>query len=115
MAGDGGKHGMLRNQLWDVIGCILCSVWLAVSCDSVDGRVQDHRPTWIRNVARGQMPTITTAQNCNAVTSCTEAPTPICPYIKVCPDGTSADQLVWALSSALHVFLLMSTTGLQHL
>lgn len=51
------------------------------------------RPTWIRNVARGDKPTITTAQNCNAITSCTQQPTPICPYVRACPDGSIAQQV----------------------
>ena len=62
--------------------------------DSLPTGVQGRSPTWIRNVARGDKVVITTSEDCNAITSCTEAPTPICPYIKVCPNGETATQQV---------------------
>ncbi|KAK9815192.1 hypothetical protein WJX73_010478 [Symbiochloris irregularis] len=50
------------------------------------------RPTWIRNIALGQQPTIISDQNCNQVTSCSERPSPICPYISTCPNGNVVQQ-----------------------
>jgi len=50
--------------------------------------------TWFRNVQ--QEPMTVTAANCTARDQCTVTPSPICPLVKACPDGTVVNLVVSA-------------------
>ena len=56
--------------------------------------VQTYKPTWIRNIARGEGVSITTAQNCNQISSCSATPTPLCPLVQSCGNGNVSPQQV---------------------
>ncbi len=49
--------------------------------------------TWFRNIARGQVPIVADANKCTLITSCNVAPTPICPYVKLCGGGKVQQRL----------------------
>merc|ERR1712130_575825 len=51
-----------------------------------------YKPTWIRNIAKNETVTITSAQNCNQISSCSAPSTPICPYVTTCGNGSVVSQ-----------------------
>ena len=54
--------------------------------------LQGRNFTWFRNVQ--QDPTVVGPANCTLASACEQAPTPICPLIKECPDGSVVDLVV---------------------
>ena len=56
--------------------------------------VQGYTPTYLRNIAKGEKVTITTSQDCSQISSCSQAPTPICPFVSTCSNGAIVQQEV---------------------
>jgi hypothetical protein len=43
---------------------------------------------WIRNI--DESPVVVSAKDCERLTSCNEKPSTICPFVKVCDDGSTS-------------------------